>query len=339
MVKRHTSCTAFDTEAHIPLVVSPLVRCSAQPVLISSLLFLYACSTFTGYPKSAVNEDDEITACQPYFASNVRSNEDAPSNDARGGLTRQQYRDAVVYGRLGVVDIRYRQFEKALNGANNGVSTGSDLAVLVLNGLGATTGAAAAKSALAAASGGVVGAKAAINTDLFYKKTLPALVAQMEAGRQKQLGVIKTGLGKSVDEYSLNEALDDVQEYYVAGTLPSAVQQVTSNAGAALATADQNLGLIRSQSFVQGATGQAALLDRILKLTPAQALSVEMVMKQKLSERTNTLQQVLRNEFPGLDNISDGVTAQKFLQSWVVLDDRTAAYQKEWSDALDTGTK
>jgi hypothetical protein len=307
---------------------------------LAILSLLGGCSTIAGYPKSSQDDDKEITASQPYFDPSVRANDDASSDVARGGLTRQQYRDAVVYGRLGVIDIRYDQFEKALAGTNNGLSMAADLTVLALNGLGATTGAAATKSALAAASAGVVGGKATINTDLFYQKTLPALITQMEAGRQKQLAIIKTGLTKTVDQYPLQEALNDVQNYYVAGTLPSAVQQVTSTAGASLASSNKDLAdLVRSDSFIQGAATQSSLLDRVIALTPAQALAAEGVMKPKLSERSSNLQQSLKNQFPGLDNISDGPTAQKFLKSWVVLDDRTPAFQKEWTDALDGATK
>jgi len=269
----------------------------------------------------------------------VRKNEDAALDVSRGGLTRQQYRDAVVYGRINVIDIRYFQFEKALSGTNNGFSTGADLSVLVLNGLGATTGAAAAKSALAAASAGIVGAKGTINTDLFYQKTLPALIAQMEAGRQKQLGIIKTGLNKSVDEYTLGEALNDVQNYYIAGTLPSAVQQVTSNAGTSLTSASKMVDEIRSESFVKAAPAQSSLLDRILKLTPPQALATAKAMLPKLPERTSGLQQALKAQYPDLNNLSDPAVAQKLLQSWIVLDDRTSAFQKEWTDALDASTK
>lgn len=302
-------------------------------------VLLCACSTLTGYPKSPQDDDTEIAANQPYFAPDVRQREDDPSDAKRNGLTRQEYRDTVVYGRISVIDIRYLQFQKALAGTNNGISTGADLTVLLLNGFGATTGAAAAKAALAAASAGVIGAKAAINTDLFYQKTLPALITQMEAARQKQLSTIKTGLNKSVDEYPLGEALNDVLNYYVAGTLPSAVQQVTSKAGASLATASQDLDLIRSESFVKNAPVQTNLLDRVIKLTPAQALAAEKLMLPKLSGRTSNLQQLLKNQYPGLENITDGATAQKFLQSWIVLDDRTPSNQKEWTDALDASTK
>jgi hypothetical protein len=311
----------------------------SQSLFIIASLLLSACSTITGYPKSAQDDDAELKANAPYFAVDVRVNEDDSSNSKRGGLTRQEFRDAVVYGRISVIDIRYFQFEKALAGTSNGLVTGADLTVLLLNGLGATTGAASAKAALAAASAGVIGTKATINTDLFYQKTLPALVTQMNAGRQKQLATIKTGLGKSVDEYSLGEALNDVQTYYVVGTLPSAVEQVTSQAGASLASANNTLDLIRSDSFVTSAPAQTSLLERVLNLTPAQALAAEKLMKPKFSERTPAFQQVLKNQYPGLDEFGDGQTAKKVLQSWVVLDERTTAYQKEWTDALDNSTK
>jgi hypothetical protein len=307
--------------------------------LIACCLLHSGCSTVTGYPKSSQDDDTEISANAPYFAENVRSNEDAQDDAKRGGLTKQQYRDAVVYGRINVIDVRYFQFQRALTGTNNGFLSGADLTVLALNGLGATTGAASVKAALAAASAGVVGAKATVNTDLFYQKTLPALITQMNAGRQKQLATIKTGLTKSIDEYPLGEALNDVQNYYVAGTLPSAVEQVTSQAGASLTESGKTLTELRNTSFVSSAPKQTDLLDRILKLTPAQALAVEKLMKPKLAERTPGLQQALKAQFPGLDAIGDGETAEKLLKAWIVLDDRTTAYQQEWSAALDDSTK
>jgi hypothetical protein len=42
-----------------------------------------------------------------------------------------------------------------------------------------------------------VGAQAAINRDLYYQRTLPALLAQMEANRAKVELTIMNGLAKS----------------------------------------------------------------------------------------------------------------------------------------------
>ena len=72
---------------------------------------------------------------------------------------------------------------------------------LVLSGLGATTGGAATKAALAAASAGVIGAQGVISKDLYYQRTVPALLAQMEANRARATLVILQGIQKSESDY------------------------------------------------------------------------------------------------------------------------------------------
>ena len=244
----------------------------------------------------------------------------------------------MVYGRINVIDIRYHQFEAQLTGTRNSVSTGADLTVLILNGVGATTGSSAAKTALAAASGGVIGAKSTVSTDLFYEKTMPALVAQMRANRQQALVKIETGLGQTVDEYSLGEALNDVQAYYAAGSLPSAVQEVTSQAGASLAEANKALTEARDRTFVEGRPAAEALLDRVTALTPTQALAVLTAMKVKLSERPAVTQTWIKSMLPRLDATTNGDDAKEILKRWVVLDGRSPDQQKQWTDALEAAT-
>jgi hypothetical protein len=216
---------------------------------LAAAVTLSGCSTFSGYPTSYQVSADVLDLDKPYLSADVRGIGDAQSDTARGGLTQQQYRDTVVYRRIEVIDIYYYQFESQLTGSYNGLDIGADLTALILNGLGATTGSAATKAALAAASAGVIGAKATVNTDIFYQKTLPALISQMRAGRQAALVNIKTGLAQPVTKYSIDQALDDINSYYVAGTLPSAIAQVTAQAGAALATANDALAALRTTSY------------------------------------------------------------------------------------------
>ena len=213
------------------------------------LTLLGGCSAFSGYPRNYQSDSAVLDADQPYLSANVRTIGNAQSDSERGGLSQQQYRDTVVYRRLEVIDIFYYDFESKLVGSYNGLDAGADLTGLILNGLGATTGSATTKAALAAASAGVIGAKATVNTDLFYQKTLPALVSEMRAGRQTALVPIKAGLTQPVTKYSIDQALGDVNTYYVAGTLPSAVQQVTAQAGAATASANDALAAIRSSTY------------------------------------------------------------------------------------------
>jgi hypothetical protein len=204
------------------------LACIAELALLT--IMLAGCSALSGYPTNYQNTDAVLAADAPYLSADVRTNATVPNDSARGGLSQQQYRDTVVYRRIEVIDINYYDFESKMVGSYDALALGTDLTALILNGFGATTGGAATKAALAAASGGVIGANAAVNTDVFYKKTLPALVSQMRASRQTDLVTIERGLTNPVSKYPLDQALADVNSYYIAGTLPSAVAQVTSKA-------------------------------------------------------------------------------------------------------------
>jgi hypothetical protein len=125
-------------------------------------------------------------------------------------------------------------------------------------GLGAATavvGGATSKAILGAISGGIIGAKGIMDKDIFYSKTMPALLSQMEAQRKTQLVKIRSGLQRPVDEYPLSEALIDIEEYYKAGSIPAAVQ-----------------GIIEQS----GATGKEAT-DQLKMLVTASALDVETI--------------------------------------------------------------
>ena len=107
-----------------------------------------------------------------------------------------QKRDEIVLARLRGYDIELSDFERGLFCQGNPISLGGDLLALTLGGLTATTGSAATKAALGAATTGVIGAQAAMNKDLYYQRTIPALIAQMEANRAKAKLTIIQGLGQ-----------------------------------------------------------------------------------------------------------------------------------------------
>lgn len=250
------------------------------------LAFLAGCSSLSGYPSNYQNIDEALAADAPFLSAAVRTNAMAADNQARGGLSPQQYRDTVVYRRIEVIDINYYDFEAKLTGTNAALALGSDLTLLVLNGLGATTGSAAAKAALAAASGGIIGANAAIDTDIFYKKTLPALISQMRASRQTALVTIERGIGRPISAYTLDQALNDVNTYYVVGTLPGAVVQVTSKAGAEQNAADAQLTELRSIRYVAPSPGSSTQI--ILNwLYPPNGDQINPVVRANLQKLTD----------------------------------------------------
>lgn len=158
-----------------------------------------------------------------------------------GEAQRRAFRDQVVINRLRAYDIKFGEFEKRLWGDSNVVSLGGDLAILMLGGLGATAGSAVTKSALAAASAGIVGAQAAINKDLYYQRTLPALLSQMEANRDKIKLMILEGLKKEDVKYSLFQADLDLDALQRASGIPAAIGDITEQAAENRALAQANL--------------------------------------------------------------------------------------------------
>jgi hypothetical protein len=219
------------------------------------------CGALSGYPTDYQDMTTLLAVDQPYLAADVRTKGDDPSDAARGGLTQQQYRDTVVYRRLEIIDNYYYDFEAKLIGTYNSLDVSADLAVLALSGLGATTGAAATKAVLAAASAGVIGAKNTVNTDIFYQKTLPALIAEMRAARLKVLLTIESGLTNAVSKYSIDQALNDVNAYYVAGSLPSAIAEITNTAGAAQSKASADIAALRTIKYQAPTTNASKIIS------------------------------------------------------------------------------
>jgi hypothetical protein len=113
------------------------------------------CSSIDGYPVDPENTSATLTKLGPYFDGTEEKLYIVATSPAR-----QQKRDEIVLARLRAYDIEFSNFERGLFGQGNSITAGGDLIALILAGLTATTGNAATKAALGAASGGVVGAQA-----------------------------------------------------------------------------------------------------------------------------------------------------------------------------------
>jgi hypothetical protein len=184
-----------------------------------------------------------LAALAPYF-NGVKEADYLATADL---ALRTAKRNAIVLARLRGYDIEFYDFEQELYGQGNEITLGADLTALALGGLIATTGKAATKSALGAASAGVIGAKAAIDKDLFYQKTIPALLAQMEADRLKAILPITAGMKFSDAEYPLMQAYIDLDAYKNAGSIPAAINQINKAAG----NAKDTLQALRSTAFLE----------------------------------------------------------------------------------------
>jgi hypothetical protein len=191
-----------------------------------------ACAPLRGFPTDPT--DTQVLADQQLVANyySPRATEEE----------RRLLRNQIVSGRMNAYEAAYSDFKRRLNGDANTLNLAADLSLLGLAGVAATTGSITTATALAAASAGIIGAKGAINSDLYFKRTLPALLAQMDANRARAKLPIVTGLRKSNNDYPLAIALIDLDALRDAGGIPTAIGGLTQQAEVAKVSAEAVLG-------------------------------------------------------------------------------------------------
>jgi hypothetical protein len=244
-------------------------------------------------------------------------------------------RDTIIFARMRAYDIEFADFERRLYGDGNGVTLGSDLIGLVLAGLTATTGNAATKSALGAASAGVIGAKAAIDKDLYYQKTIPALLAQMEADRLKALEPITKGMKQSDADYPLMQAYIDLDTCKTAGSIPTAINAVNQSAANAKDAAQQII-MNERPSAADQLTYIGTVQSKLKTLTTdAQYLALAKAMQQNLAGRSQQIQSLVKTIDPkGARLTGNAQKARQVINAWIGEDDLSPANQQQWLNAI-----
>ncbi len=231
-----------------------LPRTLALGIALSSLL---SCAPIRGYPENPGDNDQTIDSLLAAATDTRIKYYQAASNPAATPAELKALRNRTVLGEMQVYEIYFTRFQARLWGDTNIVSVGGDLSILILNGLAATTGGAATKSALAAASAGIVGAQGAINRDIYYQRTLPAILAQMSANRD----IIKAGILDALNtrddsSYPLAAAEMDLQVLQRASGIADAVQNITLSATAQKAAAQALVDTYRTADFSTAASAQ-----------------------------------------------------------------------------------
>ena len=220
-------------------------------VLTAACLFLLfttsGCNSLRGYPKRPVAESAELKHLLPYFIGDVLeeykeiATKPEGQTEAQISARRRDYRDGVILARMRAYDLGFEIFEKAIHNEKNASTVVTDWAALGVSGYGAVGGGAATKAILHAISGGLTGARLVVDKTAYYEKTMPALLAQMEASRSQMRANIRAALKQSAEQYPLAAALQDLDLYYKVGTIPGAVIAINKSAGADAKKSDKEL--------------------------------------------------------------------------------------------------
>lgn len=191
----------------------------------------------------------------------------SPKPSARNFRTPRQYRDDVVRFYLAVIEAQYGDFRTTVESEGRELGLGLDLAQA-----GYMSWASVARDSivneLSAIASGVGSARGAVNRNLYGERTLPAILASMDAQRTRIIARIEQGLTNSETEYSLSAAFFDLARLESAGSLSRATENLTGSAVQAREAAEQELSTVvdtcqvveddaidltsRVASFVQG---------------------------------------------------------------------------------------
>jgi hypothetical protein len=300
-------------------------------------LLLTGCASLEGYATDPENTNATLTNINPYFDG---TKEQDYYSSAADDAVRTPKRDAIVVARMRGYDIEFSKFERELLGGSNTISISSDLTGLVLAGLTSTVGSAGTKAALGAASAGVLGANSAINKDLYYQKTIPALIAQMEANRAKRKLTIIQGLGLPDSKYSLAAALSDLDDYRDAGSIPDAISSITQSASDAKQVADTNITFARTGLDLTQLPTTQSIQAKLKALTDAQILAVAKTMSPNLANRPAGIQQLVKTLDPNGNWLNgNAAAARQVTNAWVGEEDMSAANAVQWTDSISAATK
>lgn len=138
------------------------------------------------------------------------------------------FRNRVIDHYMGEMDRQYERYSQRLFGEGIELALGFDTAIIGL----ASTAALFENSAkdLATVISGFAGVQSAINKNLYFDRTLPALIVTMDAERTKVETEIIQRKMQPMAAYSLEAAIRDLRRYQQAGTLMRAVTKVTETA-------------------------------------------------------------------------------------------------------------
>lgn len=202
------------------------------------------CAPMDGMPKPVISTKDALGVVQQYRLDSVYAATHNGDGSLKDVALRTDYRDRLVAAYLMAADARYFDFRRSLSSDMKTTNIGYDFTILSLTGTASVWQ--SASRYLSAAATGIAGGRAAVNRELYYEKTLPALVAAMEAQRLQVRSEILGKLNQNEDHYPVEAALADLDRYQGAASLDGAIQQVTQYAAVAAAAGSATVDFTRA---------------------------------------------------------------------------------------------
>lgn len=207
-------------------------------VVIAMSLPLAACASFSGMPEPVVPTNVATAIPANYLPAEAIRRFYSNTDGLRDGMSQKQWRNAVVLVRMAAADARYQQFRGNLSREMRGANFGIETTILALSAVGTVSGQELA-NVLAAGVAALTGARASLQREVYFERTLPALIAGMEVARLEVATRILSNLAREVTDYPMERALLDALAYERAASLDEAIQRVTVQAAGEVQRAQQ----------------------------------------------------------------------------------------------------
>ena len=184
------------------------------------LVSLVACSSMHGVPVRYQDTTATVTAI------NLKAEDlaDLVTTESRNE------RNAIVNKAIGVIDLRFHELVRAVNGDRQDSAAITSYGNIAFNTAGTLVSSVVAKTNYAAAAAVSSALLGVTEKQYYFDKTLPALVAAMTAARATVEERLRKGMQHDIYEYPGSLALADLESYFSAGTLLAAISNITKRA-------------------------------------------------------------------------------------------------------------
>lgn len=144
-----------------------------------------------------------------------------------------EVRNQILNDFILLTDQNYNTFESNFFVGQAALSTAADTINIILTEVAAVTGTAHLKSVLASIAGGLTGIRSSYEKNFFQQETRIVIIQKMRAERAKEAALLGDAghMKAGVLDYSLESGLNDVGDYYAAGTLVGALQAIAAGSG------------------------------------------------------------------------------------------------------------
>jgi hypothetical protein len=193
-----------------------------QPKALDQIYSSYETNRIAHYKKEAESLDLAATAADPVKRNDVMN-------------------DLIL-----LIDHNYGQIEQSLYGHKAWADFGGSLLATGLGTAGTLSGATGVKTTLSALVTAIDSTKTSFNKDVLQSQSIIAVIATMRKMRAEKLLEIRMAQKFGIHAYPLSMALDDLMEYYNAGTFVAALQGLTEDASAGKRAADGKLKALKS---------------------------------------------------------------------------------------------